>query len=517
VRIDARAVRRRALQAGPALLCGLVQVWALARFYRRFIYDEPTGKVFGLADDVYISACFGRSLFAGQGFVWYAGAPRVEGISNPAWSLLLGALQRAPAFSEDRLGLFVVALNALLLAALGWLFARSLAAARPGARSGLSTLLTLLLSPCCAALAYWSAEGFEVALLGVLCLAMLDRALRAHTARDAAAIGSMLVLGLSTRMDFILVAAPALLLYGAGRRPRRELALLGLGCALALTGLLIARRAYYGDWLPNTYYLKATGWPLRARLARGAAQNKALLALVPVLGLVLCIPGARRHALREAPHALAAWLGFGLCVLYSTYMGGDSWGLFAGYDRHTAVASVLLVWGCIALVHTVPARLSVAACALAVLVAALPVLGDARGARMREGLFGASPQRGLEREWIRYGKVFQQISRSGARIAVCPAGAIIYFSHRGGVDLLGKLDPYVARLPVATHKPADNRCWRDAPGHNKEDDARVFELRSPEFSRYRPPPGQAQHYGKLKFAGQQFYARPGSALLVPPP
>ncbi|HEX4352575.1 MAG TPA: hypothetical protein VHZ95_06670, partial [Polyangiales bacterium] len=74
-------VRRRWLQA--SLLLALIQLWALARFYRRFIYDEASGRVFGLADDMYISACFGRSLFAGSGFIWYPGAPRVEGISNP--------------------------------------------------------------------------------------------------------------------------------------------------------------------------------------------------------------------------------------------------------------------------------------------------------------------------------------------------------------------------------------------------------------------------------------------------
>jgi hypothetical protein len=517
VRIDSLVLRRRALQAAAALSCALFQLWALGRFYRRFIYDEPTGRVFGLADDVYISACFGRTLFAGHGLVWYPGAPRVEGISNPAWSVLLGALHGLPGFSEDHLGLFVVGLNALLLLALGWLFARGLSAARPAALGGRAALLVLPLLPGAAGLAYWSAEGFEVALLAVLSLAMLNCALRARGLPAAAALSGMSILGVATRMDFVLVAAPALLLY-LRRPPRpRELAVLGCSSALALLGLLVARRAYYGDWLPNTYYLKATGWPLAARLARGARQNAALLALLPMLALALCVPRFRRHALQEVPHALAAWSGFALTVLYSTYLGGDSWGLFAGYDRHTVVGGLLLVWGCAAWLLSVPARASLAACAFALGLVALPVVADGGGARAREGLFGATPQRGLEREWIRYGKAFEQVSRSGARIAVCPAGAIIYFSHRGGVDLLGKVDPFVARLPVVAHRPKDNRCWRAAPGHNKEDDVRVFELRSPDFSRYRPPPAQARNYTKLKYAGQQFFSRSGNAFLVQPP
>jgi hypothetical protein len=51
------------------------------------------------------------------GLVWYAGAPRVEGVTNPLWALVIGTLHVLASFTELRLGLFVVALNALLLAA----------------------------------------------------------------------------------------------------------------------------------------------------------------------------------------------------------------------------------------------------------------------------------------------------------------------------------------------------------------------------------------------------------------
>jgi hypothetical protein len=117
------------------------------------------------------------------------------------------------------------------------------------------------------------------------------------------------------------------------------------------------------------------------------------------------------------------------------------------------------------------------------------------------------PPRSLERTWIEYGKRFADVSKPGARIAVCPAGAIIYFSHRGGVDLLGKIEPYVAHLPAALTRPVGAYCWRDAPGHNKEDVAGVFRLRDPEFSRYPPPPGFEERYYQLRSGDDTFYVR----------
>jgi hypothetical protein len=162
----------------------------------------------------------------------------------------------------------------------------------------------------------------------------------------------------------------------------------------------------------------------------------------------------------------------------------------------------LLVWGLAALILSYAPRWrpSLIAAALSCALAAWPVV-RVDFARMQEGLWSDTvPVRQLERDWIRYGKAFERISRPGARIAVCPAGAIIYFSHRGGVDLLGK--------------PKNNACWRNAPGHNKEDDVAVFALRQPEFSRYRPPPEHLPRYTKIKHEGMQFYALRDTPYLV---
>jgi hypothetical protein len=502
-----------------ALLAAALQVWALLRFYRRFEFATQGGRVWGLSDDVYISACFGRSLVGGHGLLWYPGAPRVEGISNPLWSAVIGLLHLLPGFREERLGLFVVATNALLLVVSCALFVAALRRWAGDAGDVRAAALAVPLLACNVALAYWSAEGFEVALIAALALSMWHCALRPPSA--AADLGLVLgfVCGVATRMDFALVAAaPLALCFIHDRRDARQrwrrVARLGVLAAAALCALLAARKLYYGDLLPNTYYLKATGWPAAPRVARGLRQNANLVLIAFLIWLPLF--ARRAPALLGARFAavIACFAAFSLTVAYSVYVGGDSWGLYGGYDRHTVVGGVFLTLGlCLAATaRDAPRALRGALAGAALLAAAWPV---SRGAwpRTAAGLFAEpSPLRAHEAEWIRYARSFERISRPGARLAVCPAGALVYFSHRGGVDLLGKVEPYVARLPVSFRTPKGSYCWKGIPGHNKEDDPRVFALHAPEFSRYLPPRNVRARYVRVRYQHEEFYVLRGSAL-----
>jgi hypothetical protein len=121
--------------------------------------------------------------------------------------------------------------------------------------------------------------------------------------------------------------------------------------------------------------------------------------------------------------------------------------------------------------------------------------------------------RNYEWDWIRYGKVFREVSEPGARVAICPAGAIVYFSHRGGVDLLGKVEPLVAHLEVTPRESARSACWRNAPGHNKGDDELVFDTLKPEFARGKLPAKHKALYAKFKYRNTIFLVRKDTTLL----
>ena len=102
---------------------------------------------------VHAYATLAEHLAEGHGPVWFPGAPRVEGFTNPLWVGVLAALHGLPGVSDDRLGGYVVAVNVALFAALAAACARLL-----GGRTGLA----LALVPGTLALPFFAAEGFEV-------------------------------------------------------------------------------------------------------------------------------------------------------------------------------------------------------------------------------------------------------------------------------------------------------------------------------------------------------------------
>ena len=91
-----------------------------------------------------------------------------------------------------------------------------------------------------------------------------------HT-RDAFLLATTLALGALTRDDFAIVAAVSLA-FLVPLRLRRLLVISAAGFVLAKLGHEAFRFIYYGDLLPNTYYLKVSGFsPLERIVAGGLA------------------------------------------------------------------------------------------------------------------------------------------------------------------------------------------------------------------------------------------------------
>jgi hypothetical protein len=62
--------------------------------------------------------------------------------------------------------------------------------------------------------------------------------------------------------------------------------------------------------------------------------------------------------------------------------------------------------------------------------------------------------------WAKTGLILRETTPPGARIAMFGAGNTAYFSHRYGIDMLGKMDPVIA------HQEPHGYFL---PGHNKWD------------------------------------------------
>ena len=211
-----------------------------------------------ICDDAFIAFRYADNVAVGFGPVWNRGEP-VEGFSSPLWLglLVLGRLLGAP------LPVWTAALGvgaSLLCLVVVHRFALALSASRLVAAAAIAA--TSLIYP----LYYWAPAGLETSLFALLATtAAWSLAVPASWWWAVAAA----FLGVARPEGPFLVLVLIALARLAHGRPALRPGLLGLALAPALAWLVF-RRAYYGEWLPNTYYAKATG-ALLVRLVAGSA------------------------------------------------------------------------------------------------------------------------------------------------------------------------------------------------------------------------------------------------------
>ena len=218
-----------------------------------------------LTDDAFISFRYSVNLAHGQGLVFNPGMERVEGYSNFLWVLMLAALDvvgLAPEHTALPLSfLFTIALWAVV-AWFGW------RQRREGEPSWLAAVPALMLAVT-RSVAVWSTSGLETRLFEALVVSGALRLVVEVETLERDGKPRLLspwafALATLTRPDGLLIslAAFAVAALHLGRVARQALPrwLAGLvPFAVLVGGHLLFRRAYYGDWLPNTYYAKVDG------------------------------------------------------------------------------------------------------------------------------------------------------------------------------------------------------------------------------------------------------------------
>ena len=301
-----------------------------------------------LTDDAFISFRYARNLLNGHGLVFNVGE-RVEGYSNFLWVLELAAVWRVLDIPPERAAPWLSALfTAGTLALMLWWIARL-----PRLRMrGLVSWMALALVCGSATFAVWtSAGGLETRqftffiVLAVACLSLYrNRRLGLLAASVSLALASL------TRPEGPLIAACCFAWFGAlqlldtlsALRRATEPQSVSLRTAIAATagridwrGLLcliapfavivgahfLFRYAYYGEWLPNTYYAKH----VRPWYESGF---KYLFAAALETGLYLLIPlawGAMRGRWRDARDGAYALILLIVAahMLYLAHIGGD--------------------------------------------------------------------------------------------------------------------------------------------------------------------------------------------------
>jgi arabinofuranosyltransferase len=470
-------------RADAALTAAIVATYVLLSWFLIWTYVP--------VDDAFIGFRYARNVASGLGPVFNPGE-RVEGYSSLSWVLILAA--------GERLGFSLPQLSKGLGLLLGAGTIVLLATSRFDRGPRLTAAALLAVHP---AALYHFVNGLETSLAAFLVTALVciepGSALRTAVSHGIAAA---LVLTRPEGLLFVLLwcACGQFTDLRALRKDELRLAL----TALVAFGIQTAfRRAYYGDWIANSARAKLL--PVDLALPRGlsdllrfAVQGNGYgtILLLAVAGAVLGIAsGVQRGkskasgrkarpgrvasagltpatddsgAIDESRRPLLRVLLFlGLSALLLAGSGGDSFPLWRFYVPIAPLFLLSATEGLGAVVRWAASRIGPARVAIHGMLA----LG------LLAALVGSYPthRRDMDREsmwvtsWEAIGRSLGQRFPPETSMALCPVGALPFYSAFTIVDMLGLNDSHISKVAP------DRRYYY--PGHHRHDGKYVLSRR----------------------------------------
>lgn len=470
-----------------ALVAGfLYYAW---RYIQATSFDIEGARYYVLFDDAMVSMRYAYNLAHGNGLVWNVGE-RVQGFTNPLWVFYMGVLHLLP-IAPAQVALAVQVTGTILVAATLY-FVRGIVEQFTG--DLLAMLAAVALTAFYAPLDSFALLGMEVSALALIVSAAAWLILKNGSERFTPWLYVLLGVGTLLRFDAAVpyaIVLAAMLVIQKKQRGRNLAWGVGL-LVLFLGGQGLGSYLYYGQWLPNTYYLKLEGWPFALRILRG------LYALVWFIyysnWILFFLPLTLLFARRDWKVVLLLAI-IGGQLVYSVYVGGDAWEHHGGANRFICIVVPLLfaLLGAAAeelrqrgvlLAGSSPwtrggSRLVWLGCFLLALLNLNLLMGDWKSierwslARRPDYVAGSDSN-------LVTALALRNTTTSQATIAVLGAGTIPYMLPDNRVlDILGKTDAVVAHGPVRT--PMSIEDVPDMrPGHMKWDYSRTFGTLKPD-------------------------------------
>jgi hypothetical protein len=385
-------------------------------------------RYFWLDDDQMISMRYARNLAHGDGLVWNPGE-RVEGYTNPGWTLVMAGLHLLP-ISDAKMAVAVKAVSWLLACWILILAERLTTRLLPD--DDLAPVFVLITLALCRDLLFWAVNGFDTTLLTAVFLCVLVRLLeerdRAPRALTYILLGTLPVI----RSDAYYVwAGAAIMALGLSRERTRTASWLAM--SLALPAAHVGwRRWYYQEWLPNTYFVKVSG--VAERFGTSTAYLKDFVYGYAAL-LSMAVVGAFRDSARSRRWLLAP----GVCgIAYVCLVGADMYSLTRYLAYFIPVLVVLAAAGVNSLeAQWRPARAAVLVSLALSMLFQIGINGKSQFLRLAS--LNGEPQRSVVTAIA-----ILDNTRPTASVAVVAAGIVPYFSHRPAFDILGLSDRHVS-------------------------------------------------------------------------
>lgn len=411
-------------------------------------------RIATLTDDTYISMRYARHLIDGHGLVWNIGEAPVEGFTNFLWVAWIAFLIKL--FGDPSYAMIASAAAFHVISVL--LFYRLL-----------TERYKVHWLPACSAtllLAAWEPIRTQVfvALEAPLLLCLFVTSLYlvpspSTTSRLAGALAAGLLPLIRPDGLFLTILVMAQYVGTEGREGiaanlRRHAT--ALGCFMGpLVLLTVGRIVYFGDALPNTYYLKVVGRPGRIYYGLGYVMRF----VKSFYGSILLVPLLVFAIVERTVISLIAAVGIVGLLAYVAYQGGD----LADWWRFMVplLPLFLLLFALLASKCLRQSTWRAMPFLGAVLCVTLVVFGVRREYELvTSGYLFLRPHPQVVAN-TRMGLALRAVCSSQALTADFWAGATPYFSELPSIDMLGRSDRVIARRPAS--------MVGGVPGHDKFD------------------------------------------------
>lgn len=407
-----------------------------------------------IQDDAFISFRYAENLVAGHGLTWNAGeATPVEGYTNFLWVILMAgfhALNFDLVLSSMWLGL-ILGLGTLLLS-----YRLSLLISRPD-ESRTTALLAVLLLGTNYTFSSYMTGGLETQLQTFLIVLSAYCAFRIR--EDAGRVSNGRVLFLSvvfslavmTRLDTALFCLVlyifTILSFGKNTAPvhneRIKIGYLTVPAVLIVGVWLFFKIVYYGDILPNTFYVKAVNNTFDSFVI-GASYLWFFLLEYSLFIFIVLLPIYFRKLFSNSAYRVVLLISIVLWSLYVAKVGGD----FMEFRFMVPVLPFTYI-----LVADLIREIRIAAIQAAIII--LLLFSSAYHGITFSGKAGIESIEalnahvlGADENWAGIGRELGRLlsdAREPVTIAITAAGAIPYYSKLRTIDMLGLNDRHIAR------------------------------------------------------------------------
>lgn len=400
-----------------------------------------------IEDDTFITLRYAENLVNGKGLVFNEGQ-RIEGYSNLAWVLLAAG---AKSLGADPLIVVRLAgiLSGLMCLLLSWCIARKL---RP--EGGVELMLAPLFLAVSPVLARHSVSGLETAAYA-MCFSTSLFSIMARNGslvRHVFGLASLCLLillrpeGMVFGLLFLVLARGSIL----GQRPA------WMAFCIALVLFLAWRWWYFGKLLPNTFYFKMTSG--ESAVFSGIRYTLDFILYnggIILIGFALVLLMSR-HA---APYIRRFLLVIALQAAIVITAGGDWMYHYRFYAPLMPLLAGLLAAGAgytlaAAISHHGSSRLPSSVLAV-VLVITFSCICLGENYVWRKVMPSVQSGQYLSQSYARLGLWLREHTPPGSTIAVSDIGAVGYYSQRTIIDMLGLVDPHIARSPGKLHRKND--------------------------------------------------------------